>query len=490
MHLDSLAPVEDPTPRRVTRRLAFVYGLGDWGTSAASTARNLYWFYFLISVVGINPALAGTVALISKLWDGINDPLVGMLSDRLNTRWGRRRPLFLFGAIPFGLGFFLLFSVPPIANQTLLAVYYGLIFMLFDTMFTVINVPYTALAAELTEDYDERSTLAGWRTGVAIVGALATAGLFKVLSEGAFGDWFGGGRAGIAQGYSLAALIWGLTFTLPPLLLFMTVQEPEREPDTTPWRFWATFGDAFRNRPFRVLALTYLLTFTTMEMVVAVFVWFLIYVVQVPRGFDSFAMALLLALALLSMPLIVGLMRRIGKRNTYLLCIFFWAVADFLIGRAPAGGVGWILALALVAGPAFGAAQAVPWAILADVVEQDEWETGRRREGTYAGFMVFLRKLASAGALFVVGHYLAANGFVNGSAGDLSLVQPESAIQSLRILIGTIPPIILGVAALIMARYPLSRAAHGELRHDLALRRDAAAKSQHSPDMDGSKSGE
>ncbi len=486
MQLGPAPPTEEgPAPKRLTRRMAFIYGLGDWGTSAASTARNLYWFYFLISVVGINPALAGTVALVSKLWDGINDPLIGMISDRLNTRWGRRRPLFLFGAIPFGLGFFLLFSVPPIANQTWLAIYYGGIFMIFDTMFTVLNVPYTALAAELTDDYDERSTLAGWRTGVAIVGALASAGFFKVLSEGVFADWFGGGNAGIAQGYSLAALLWGITFIVPPMLLFLTVQEPERVPDPSPMRFWATFGDAFRNRPFRVLAVTYLLTFTTMEMVVAVFVWFLIYAVQVPAGFDSFAMALLLALALLSMPMIVRLMRRIGKRKTYVLCIFFWAAADFMIGRVPAGGYWWILVLALVAGPAFGAAQAVPWAILADVVEQDEWETGRRREGTYAGFMVFLRKLASAGALFLVGQFLAANGFVNGSAGNFTVVQPETAIQTLRILIGTIPPIILGVAALIMWRYPLNRVAHGQLRHNLALRKEAEMEEKIEHGLDG-----
>ncbi len=487
MQPDSTPPTaEAPAPKRLPRRMALIYGLGDWGTSGASTARNLYWFYFLISVVGINPALAGTVALVSKLWDGINDPLVGMISDRLNTRWGRRRPLFLFGAIPFALGFFLLFSVPPIANQTWLAIYYGVIFMVFDTMFTILNVPYTALAAELTDDYDERSTLAGWRTGVAIMAALLTAGFFKILSEGAFADYFGGGNAGIAQGYSLAALLWGITFAIPPMLLFLTVQEPERVADPAPMRFWATFGDAFRNRPFRVLAITYLLTFTTMEMVVAVFVWFLIYAVQVPTGFDSFAMALLLALALLSMPMIVRLMRRIGKRKTYVLCIFFWAAADFLIGRVPTGEYWWILVLALVAGPAFGAAQAVPWAILADVVEQDEWETGRRREGTYAGFMVFLRKLASAGALFLVGQFLAANGFVNGSAGNLTLVQPETAIHTLRTLIGTIPPIILGVAALIMWRYPLNRVAHAQLRHNLALRREAEI--EHGSDgSDGSK---
>lgn len=454
----------------LTRRTKFFYGLGDWGTSASSTARNLFWFYFLISVVGINPALAGTVALVSKLWDGINDPLVGMLSDRLNTRWGRRRPLLLFSAVPFGFGFFLLFSVPPIESDVLLAVYYGVMFMLFDTLYTVLNVPYTALAAELTQDYDERSNLAGWRTSVAIAASLASAGLFKVLSENVFGARFGGGLDGIIQGYGLTAAIWGVTFVIPPVLLFFAVKEPERPIDRTPLRFWATMGEAFRNRPFRILAITYLLTFTTMEMVVAVLIWFLIYAVEVPSGFDSVAIAVLLGLALLSMPLIIRLMHRVGKRNTYLICIAFWGAADFLISLVPPGGYLWVLVLALVAGPALGAAQAIPWALLSDVIEEDEWQTGKRREGTYAGFMVFMRKLASAGALFLVGNFLAMNGFVEANGGSVVVEQPESAITALRILVGVIPPGILAVAGVIMWRYPLNRAAHEELRLRLASR--------------------
>ncbi len=487
MQLDSAPPTEEvPAPKRLTRRMALIYGLGDWGTSGASTARNLYWFYFLISVVGINPALAGTVALVSKLWDGINDPLIGLISDRINTRWGRRRPLFLFAAIPFGLGFFMLFSVPPIANKTLLAFYYGFMFMLFDTVYTVINVPYTALASELTDDYDERSSLAGWRAAVAILASLLTAGLFKVLSESVFGGWFGGGLAGITRGYSLAALLWGITFAVPPLLLFFAVREPERAPDTSPMRFWGSFRDAFRNRPFRVLAVTYLFTATTMEIVLAVFVWFMIYVVQVPTGFDSFAMALLLGLALLSMPVIVRLMQRVGKRKTYVICILFWAGAVILISIVPAGGYLWLLVLALVAGPALGAAQAVPWALLADVVEQGEWDTGQRQEGSYAGFLVFLRKLSSAVALFLVGQLLAVSGFVNGSAGSVTAVQPASAILTLRILIGGVPPVILIVAAIIMWQYPLNRAAHAQLRHNLALRREAEIE-HGSNGSDGSK---
>ena len=133
---------DPPSSTALPRKLKFIYGLGDWGASAATTARNAFWFVFLTSVVGLNPALAGTIALVGKIWDGINDPLVGMMSDRLRTRWGCRRPFFMFGAIPFGLTFFLMFWVPPFTSRTALAIYYCLAYVVFDTLFTVVNVPY------------------------------------------------------------------------------------------------------------------------------------------------------------------------------------------------------------------------------------------------------------------------------------------------------------------------------------------------------------
>ncbi len=187
------APVRNPiaTPQ-LSRRTKFIYSLGDWGTSAATVARNTFWFIFLTNVVGIGPGVAGTVVLVGRIWDSINDPLVGTLSDRVQTRWGRRRPFLLFGAVPFGLAFFLMFYVPPIDSTAGLAIYYSFVFLLFDTLYTLVNVPYIALTPELTEDFDERSNLAGWRMGSSILAALITGGTFTLLAEDIFGVWLGG----------------------------------------------------------------------------------------------------------------------------------------------------------------------------------------------------------------------------------------------------------------------------------------------------------
>lgn len=458
---------------KLSKQTKFIYGLGDWGASAATTARNIFWFLFLTNVVGIGVGLAGTVILVGKIWDGINDPLVGALSDRLVTRWGRRRPFLLFGAIPFGLTFFLMFIVPPFESSNSLAIYYGLVYLLFDTLYTVVNVPYTALTPELTPDYDERSSVSGWRVGVSIVAALVTGGLFKLLAENVFADWFGGGSAGIRMGYGLAAAIWGLSMIVPLLILGIYIKEPPSKGDREPIRPVQTFKEVFSNRPFRLGATIYLLTFATIDVVLLVIVRFLVDYVRVDPGFDNVIVAVVLGLALLTMPLVVVMMRRLGKRNTYIGGMVLFAVVMLIISRVPPGGQYLVLIAAIFAGLGYGAANAVPWAIVADVVEEDELKTGKRREGIYAGYLVFFRKLASAVAIFVVSQILAAAGFVSSTGGSAFVAQPESALLALRFFVGIFPAGMLFLSILVAARYPLDREAHAEIRRKLAERRAA-----------------
>lgn len=456
----------------LSRRTRFIYGLGDWGASAATTARNTFWFVFLTNVVGINPALAGTAVLIGRIWDSINDPLVGMLSDRLHTRWGRRRPFLLFGAIPFGLTFFLLFYVPPIHSQTGLVIYYSIAFLLFDTMYTLVNVPYSALTPELTSDYDERSNLAGWRMGTSILAALVTGGGFTLLAEDVFAHWFGGGPAGIRAGYALVSAIWGVTLAVPLLILFKYIEEPPYTPDPDPIRPWQTFREVFSNRPFRLAALIYLLSFAAVDIVLVVFIRFLIDYVRVAPGFDNLLLVIVLSLAFLSMPLVVKLMRRYGKRNTYIGSMVFMVTVLFIISLVPPGGQNIMLLAGVFAGLGYGAANAVPWAIVADVVEADELKTGKRREGVYYGYLVFFRKLASAFAIFMVGQVLARTGFISSNTGRLFVSQPAAALLALRLLVGVIPAMMLTLSIWAAWRYPLNREQYNEIQQQLLARRE------------------
>lgn len=455
------------------RRIKFFYGLGDWGTAASTTARNVFWFFFLTSVVGLDAGVAGTVFLIGRLWDGINDPLVGMLSDRVRTRWGRRRPFLIFAAIPFGLSFALMFTVPPFEERWALILYYVLVFLAFDSLYTLINVPYSALTPELTEDYDERSNLAGWRIGVSILASLITGGLFKVMAENVFAPQFGGGIAGLRTGYAAAGLLWGVTMIIPYFLLVRVIREPEREVNRDPIRPIQTFKEVFGNRPFRLASLIYLLTFATVDVMLLIFVRFLIDYIRVTPGFDNVLLAVVLGLAFVTMPITVRLMRRFGKRRTFIGSMTSLGVVLLIISQVPPGGQNLILIAAMFGGLGYGAANAIPWAIVADVIEVDELETGKRREGVFYGYLVFFRKLAAGLATFVVGQVLAATGFISSQTGSAFVQQPEAALLAMRFFVGVFPAVTLFLAILAAWRYPLDREAFNEIRQQLEARRGA-----------------
>jgi GPH family glycoside/pentoside/hexuronide:cation symporter len=278
----------------------------------------------------------------------------------------------------------------------------------------------------------------------------------------------------IRFGFAATAALWSITLILPPLILFKNIEEPQRvQPDTDPIRPWQTFKEVFSNRPFRLGALVYLLTFSTTDIVITVMVWFLIFYVRVEAGFDNLILGAVLGIAFLTMPLTVRLMRHFGKKNIFVISMGIFAVVLLVISQVPPGGQYYVLGAAVIAGLGYGAANVVPWAIVADVVEADELKTGKRREGTYAGYLVFFRKLATAVAVFAATTILNLAGFQEGTTGSQFIQQPESALLALRLLVGIIPAIMLMGAILVIWQYPLDREAHQQIRRQLIEQRRA-----------------
>lgn len=456
---------------RLTSTKKFIFGLGDWGPSAAATARNIFWFIFLTNVVGLNAGLAGGIWLVGRLWDAVNDPLIGSISDRLQSRWGRRRPFLLLGSIPFAFTFFLMFVVPPFESRAALVLYYSVVFLLYDTLYTVVNVPYLALVPELAQTYDERSSLTGWRTAFSFLAQLATAGAFKLLAEHVFAPWFGGGPDAIRSGYLLAAGLWALSMALPLILLALSIREPEQTPVTSPIEPLVNFREVFRNRPFRLAALIYLLCFTTGDIILIVFVRYLIDYVQVRPGFDNIVLATVLSASLLSIPLVLALMRRTDKRTAYLISISFMVVVLVVGAFLPPGAQNILLIGAVLAGMGFAAMSIIPWAIVADVIEVDELQTGERREGLYTGYLVFLRKFATGVLVFGVGQLLAVTGYISSNTGSLFIEQPQAALNAMRFLVTVIPAIALSLSLVLAWRFPLDRETHEAIRRELEVRR-------------------
>lgn len=459
------------SPARLSTTTKLVFGLGDWGTSAAATARNVFWFVFLTNVVGLNAGLAGGIWLVGRLWDAVNDPLIGSLSDRLNSRWGRRRPFLLIGSIPFALSYFLMFVVPPFESRVALVLYYSIVFLAYDTLYTVVNVPYLALVPELGEGYDERSSLTGWRTAFSFLAQLVTAGAFKLLAEHVFAPWFGGGPEAIRMGYLVAAGLWSLSMALPFILLALTIREPEHRPVTSPIQPVSNFREVFRNRPFRLAAFIYLLCFTTGDILLVVFVRYLIDYVQVQTGFDNIVLAVVLGSSLLSIPFVLALMRRTDKRTAYLISIGFMVAVLSVGAFLPPGAQNPLLVGAVLAGIGFAAMSIIPWAIVADVIDVDELQTGERREGLYTGYLVFLRKFATGVLVFGVGQLLSVTGFISSTTGSQFIEQPAAALNAMRFLVTVIPAVALALSLVLAWRFPLDREAYDAIRRELEMRR-------------------
>ena len=308
-----------------------IYGTGEWTSAIAGTTRSLFLNYFLVSVVGLVPGTVGLILLLGRIWDAVNDPLVGVISDRLSTRWGRRRPMMLMAALPLGLLFALLWFRPPAASTAWLFVYIVIVSLALDTAYTVFAVPHTALVAEITQDYDHPISIVAWRNAFYLLGTLITAGMFKRIAEDFTIAW--GWADNILQGYMVAGWLFGLSLMIAPVLIFWRLREPAhiRVPkQVNPLR---AFQAVFRNQPFRILSASYFLAFTSLEIVVVSFIWYLQFVLQAPSGMDDTLAGLLLLGALVTMPLTNWLVARFGKRNSYLLVGATWIVSGHVPDR-------------------------------------------------------------------------------------------------------------------------------------------------------------
>lgn len=444
-------------------KLAF--GSGDVGPAVATAIMSFFLLYFFTDVARLNPAAAGVILLLTKIWDAINDPLIGLLSDRVNTRWGRRRPWFLFGAVPFGLAFFLLFQVPQLGEVGKFA-YYLIVSLLLDTMFTLVNVPYTALTPELTRDYDERTSLNSYRFAFSIAGGLIAAVAHPLIVDAVAAG------SDIQTGYAVSALVWAIACTAPFFFAFWGTYERHTPEEAEALPLVESVRQTFRNRAFRYAAGIYLLSWLVVQTVSTLIVYYLTYWLRRPQ----LTPVVLLAVqgsSLLWLFIWNAASRRLGKQGVYYAGMAVWiATSLVLFGVRPDWPAWSVVLLAALAGVGVATAYLVPWAMLPDVIELDELETGKRREGAFYGFFVLLQKLGLALGLFVIGQVLNATGYITPPANATeTITQPDSALLAIRLMMGPLAALILGIGVVLVTRFPITRDSHARTLRELEARR-------------------
>ena len=459
----------------------FAYGAGDMGAGMTANLIAFSFLIFLTNAAGLSPIAAGTVLLIGKIWDAVNDPIVGVLSDRTRTRWGRRYPWMFLTAIPFGLTFFLMWLVPNLGRSEInfwsspLFWYYVGISVLFQIFYTTTNLPYTTLTAELTQDYDERTELTSFRLAFSLVGAVLVLGLGFVVSQVI--------KADIPRQYAVLGGICAIVSVIPLFwCIFGTYGSSQRQqrPVGNPNEAGENGADempllqqfqvVFSNRPFLYVVGIYLFSWLALQVTAAIIPYF----VTAWMGLDSYFLAALFVQgpAIVMMFICSAISRRVGKQMLYFIGIGSLLIVQIFLFLLQPGQIHFMYLLFIAASFGVATAYVVPWALLPDVIELDELNTGYRREGIFYAFMTLLQKMGLALGLFLVSVSLEFAGFVEATAEIPIPVQPTSALLAIRVAVAFLPMLLLFGGLILTYFYPITREVHAEILLKLAERRN------------------
>ena len=432
------------------RRLLWSYGLGDIGTGMAATQLGFYLFVFYTGVVGLPAWMAGLVLMVLKVWDGINDPLVGWLSDHTKNPWGPRLPWMAGSAIPLGLALVAMWWVPPGGNWQKFAILVA-IQLVAMALYSCVNLPYSALASELSSSTQLRTQLNASRFTGSILAGLAGLVLGALLvSQGAEGYLRMGRVSGIVLTVFTLLCCWGLA----PFA--RNCQRPTGHPEPIRRQLQRV---AANPRFLKVVGL-YLLLWCALQLMQPVSLIFLAVVMQLPESWSTWILIPFQLSALAGLQLWSRVAGRHGR-----VCALRWGTAFWIAGclgasllvpldgsTAPLGSfsngiaLGLLVLTIMVTGLGASTAYLIPWALLPDAIDADP----DKPAGLYTAWMVITQKLGIGVAVFALGNGLSLSGYQAAQG----LAQPTTALTTIRLCMGLIPAVLITAGLLVMRRWP------------------------------------
>ncbi len=455
------------------------YGSGDVGTAITAILLLSYLSPFLTDVAHLSPGLAGQSQLVGKIWDAINDPMVGVMSDRgqlfsdkVRKKWGRRYPWMLWGAIPFGIFFALQWIVPfSEVNQLGLFIFYTLISICFNTFFTVVNLPYTALTAELTDDYNERTSLNTFRftfsIGGSIIALLIARTIFQAVTNPAT-QYLTIGL--ICATLSVFPIFWCVFGTYQRTQAVAAQHPVEFAPVTIPLDEQLRL--VFANRPFLFVVGIYLASWFSLQLTAAIIPYFVVSYMGLKQQDSPLVILAVQGTALGMLSVWNAISQKVGKKVVYCVGTSFWIIGQLGLYALQPGQTALMYLFAFLAGLGVSTAYLIPWSMLPDVIELDELRTGQRREGIFYSFMVFLQKICLGVAVALVLQSLEWTGYLHPTTAVPIPVQPEAVIMAIRLSIGPIPTLSLICGLVLAYFYPITREMHQQILLQLQAQRE------------------
>lgn len=436
---------------RISVGLRLGWSAGSIGTVVILSTTAILLLFFMASILGMDPALAGALLFGAKLFDAVIAPMMGRISDSAATRWGRRRPFLFLGALVSALAFLILFMPPAIEGMALsLWMVAGLLVLALG--YTLFNVPYLAMPAEMTSSPQERTALLSFRVAFVAIGGALVGFAPQVAAS------LGGDRPAWAMTGGLLGLI-----VLAAMLTAFRASRSARATVATPGGDRESLLVVLKNQPFVMLLLAKTLQLVGLAAMQASILFFIVQVLGVSEAVVGIYVVFTTLAMLASMPLWVWLGRRTSKRNLFILACLGYALVKLSFLLAVPGEPALLIHLRGVAGGLFtGGVLLMGQSILPDAIDWDCRRSGVRREGLYAGAYSLVEKSSMALGPLLIGLILSGFGF-DPQAAKAGIAQTEVAVTGVYLGAAVLPALLYALSCVPLIFYRLDeRSLQGE----------------------------
>ena len=432
------------------------YSLGDTASHFVWDMVGFWLLFFYTDVYGISAAAAGTIMMIARFWDMAIDPIIGIVSDRTNTRWGKFRPYILFGAIPYAVLAILTFTTPDFGEVGKI-IYAGATYVLLMTAYAFINLPYSALGAVMSADTYERAGLNTYRFIAGFIGQFVVTGLALTLA-----NYFGGGDK--AQGFQYTVFLFAGLSLVFFFITFKTTKERVQPPKEQKNSVKADFGNLFKNRAWVILAIVGIVSFIMFAMQNAAIAYYFKYYLGREDNVQLFNVLGTVAL-IVALPLSKPLAKRFGNKNVFIGSSLISGLFFMLIYLPGVTDLTTIYVFNIIAKMAYAPAVPLLWTMIADSADYGEWKSGRRATGLYFSAAVFAQKAGWGIGAAIAGWILSISNFMP------NVEQTSEAITGIKLLVSVIPGILYMSCAIFMIFYNIDKKTTDLMKKDLEAKR-------------------
>jgi GPH family glycoside/pentoside/hexuronide:cation symporter len=432
------------------------YGLGDTASHFVWDMVGFWILIFYTDTFGISAAAAGTIMLIARIWDMVSDPVMGIIADRTNTRWGKFRPYILWMALPYSLLAILTFTTPDF-GQTGKIIYAGVTYLLLMTVFTAINLPYSSLGAVMTSDSYERAGLNSYRFIFAFIGQFIVTGTALSLAL-----YFGQGDS--AKGYQYTLTLFAIISFILFMITFKTTKERVEPPKEQKQNLKEDIKNLFKNKPWVILFFVGIISFVMFAMQNLSIAYYFKYFIGNEENVQLFNVIGTVAL-IAGIPFSKPLSKRFGKRNVYLASSLLSGFFFILLYLPGTDNIVSIYILNILAKFTYAPAVPLLWTMLADTADYSEWKSGRRATGLIFSAATFAQKAGWGIGGALAGWLLALYKFTP------NIEQSASAITGIKLMISVFPGILYMSCAILLYFYAIDHKTCLIMQKDLESRK-------------------